>query len=95
MRAKEGASLAADLRRNARSIERITARIEKRMPEVVRGHHASLRRRLDELLEGRLAPDADLTRERELLLDPATYEARSTRSMRLPGALLRALRFTL
>jgi predicted Zn-dependent protease len=37
----------------------------------------------------------DLTRERELLLDPSTYEARSTRSMRLPGALLRALRFTL
>ncbi|HJQ62548.1 MAG TPA: metallopeptidase TldD-related protein, partial [Burkholderiales bacterium] len=37
----------------------------------------------------------DLTRERELLLDASTYEARSTRSARLPGALLRALRFTL
>jgi predicted Zn-dependent protease len=37
----------------------------------------------------------DFTRERELLLDTSTYEARSTRSMRLPGALLRALRFTL
>jgi len=37
----------------------------------------------------------DLTRERELLLDPSTYEARSTRSARLPGALLNALRFTL
>ncbi|MGQ0751358.1 MAG: TldD/PmbA family protein [Betaproteobacteria bacterium] len=37
----------------------------------------------------------DLTRERELLLDASTYEARSTRSMRLPGALLGALRFTL
>ena len=37
----------------------------------------------------------DLTRERELLLDSSTYEARSTRSMRLPGALLRALKFTL
>ena len=37
----------------------------------------------------------DFTRERELLLDSSTYEARSTRSMRLPGALLRALRFTL
>jgi predicted Zn-dependent protease len=37
----------------------------------------------------------DLTRERELLLDASTYEARSTRSMRLPGALLGALKFTL
>jgi predicted Zn-dependent protease len=37
----------------------------------------------------------DLTRSRELLLDPSTYEARSTASARLPGALLRSLRFTL
>ncbi|MGH2616536.1 MAG: TldD/PmbA family protein [Thermomicrobiales bacterium] len=37
----------------------------------------------------------DLTRERQLLLDPATYGERSTAAARLPGALLRALRFTL
>lgn len=36
-----------------------------------------------------------LTHERELLLDPSTYDARSTRSARLPGALLSGLRFTL
>ncbi len=36
-----------------------------------------------------------LTREREFLLDPSTYEERSTASARLPGALLRGLRFTL
>lgn len=36
-----------------------------------------------------------LTRERELLLDPSTYGERSTSSMRLPGALLSSLRFTL
>ncbi|MDX1374569.1 MAG: metallopeptidase TldD-related protein [Burkholderiales bacterium] len=36
-----------------------------------------------------------LTLERELLLDPSTYESRSTASALLPGALLRALRFTL
>ena len=36
-----------------------------------------------------------LTRERELLLDPSTYEMRSTASARLPGALLGALRLTL
>jgi predicted Zn-dependent protease len=37
----------------------------------------------------------DLTRERELLLDPSTYGERSTASARLPGVLLRAMRFTL
>ena len=37
----------------------------------------------------------DLTREREMLLDPSTYGARSSASARLPGALLSALRFTL
>lgn len=36
-----------------------------------------------------------LTRERELLLDPSTYEGRSTASAWLPGALLAGLRFTL
>jgi predicted Zn-dependent protease len=36
-----------------------------------------------------------LTRRRELLPDPSTYGARSTSSARLPGALLRSLRFTL
>ncbi|MFN0304335.1 MAG: metallopeptidase TldD-related protein [Burkholderiales bacterium] len=37
----------------------------------------------------------DLTVEREMLLDPSTYDARSTSSARLPGILLEALRFTL
>ncbi len=37
----------------------------------------------------------DLTKEREMLLDPSTYDARSTSSARLPGLLLKALRFTL
>jgi len=37
----------------------------------------------------------DLTRSRELLLDPSTYGERSTASARLPGALLRSLKFTL
>lgn len=36
-----------------------------------------------------------LTRERELLIEAGTYGARSTGSMRLPGALLRELTFTL
>ena len=37
----------------------------------------------------------DLTRERELLPDPSTYGERQTSSARLPGALLKQLRFTL
>jgi predicted Zn-dependent protease len=37
----------------------------------------------------------ELTRGRELLPDPATYGERSRGSERLPGALLKALRFTL
>ena len=37
----------------------------------------------------------DLTRERELLIDPSTYGARSTRSARLPGALVDDFAFTL
>lgn len=36
-----------------------------------------------------------LTREREMLLDTGTYGSRSTRSMRLPGALVKDLRFVL
>jgi predicted Zn-dependent protease len=45
----------------------------------------------------RLLGDAlvDLTRERELLPDPSTYGERQTSSVRLPGALVSALRFTL
>ncbi len=37
----------------------------------------------------------DLTRERELLIDANTYGARSTRSARLPGALIDDFAFTL
>ena len=38
---------------------------------------------------------AGLTRGTEMLLDPSTYGERSTASARLPGALLKSLRFTL
>ena len=37
----------------------------------------------------------DLTSTAELMLDSSTYDERSTSSMRLPGALLSSLRFTL
>ena len=52
--------------------------------------------RFDDTLYRMLGENLEaLTVERELLLDPSTYEGRSTASARLPGALLRALRFTL
>lgn len=52
--------------------------------------------RFDDTLYRMLGSElVDLTRERELLPDASTYEQRSTASARLPGALLRALRFTL
>jgi predicted Zn-dependent protease len=37
----------------------------------------------------------DLTRERDFLPDPSTYGERQSASVRLPGALTAALRFTL
>ena len=38
---------------------------------------------------------AALTTERDLLMSTDTYEARSTRSMRLPGAIVEDFRMTL
>ncbi|MBN2442650.1 MAG: hypothetical protein JXJ04_14945 [Spirochaetales bacterium] len=37
----------------------------------------------------------DLTRQRSHIIDPSTYEERSTSSMRLPGALVKDFNFTL
>ena len=70
MRKVEGAALESDLRKHAAACGKIVVRIEKRMPTVVRGHQANLRRRVDELLEGRgrLEPH-DLAREVALLAD--------------------------
>jgi predicted Zn-dependent protease len=52
--------------------------------------------RFDDTLYRMLGENLEaLSAERELLLDPSTYEGRSTASAWLPGALLAALRFTL
>jgi uncharacterized protein (TIGR00255 family) len=70
MREREGAALARDLRRSAKSIAALVQRIAKRMPQVVRAHHEALKQRVGELLEGRAAPaDAELARELALLAD--------------------------
>ena len=70
MREAEGRALGADLKKNRQLLERHTDAIEKRMPVVVREHHAALRRRVEELLgsRGSLAP-ADLAREVALVAD--------------------------
>lgn len=70
MRASEGRALATDLRKNARALAQLAARIGKRMPRVVRAHHAALAKRVQDLLGGR-TPVAreDLAREVALLAD--------------------------
>jgi len=77
MRASEGRSLLADLRKNTRAISDLVAGIEARMPQVVREHHENLRKRLALLLDGASGgPSAraavrpeDLARELALLAD--------------------------
>lgn len=52
--------------------------------------------RFDDSLYGMLGENLqDLTQQREFLPDPSTYGERSTASERLPGILLKSLRFTL
>lgn len=80
MREREGKHLAADLERNARAIARVAAKIEKRMPAVVRAHHEALKRRINDLLEGRpVVQDADLARELALLADRMDVSEELTR----------------
>ena len=43
MREREGAATKKDLQKHAAAIERVVARIDKRMPKVVRGHQQQLR----------------------------------------------------
>jgi uncharacterized protein (TIGR00255 family) len=70
MRATEGKSLLADMKKNSKGIEGLVAAIEKRMPAVVREHHENLKKRVEELLGGRQAvrPE-DLARELALIAD--------------------------
>lgn len=70
MRTREGAALTAELQRILAQLRALAARIEKRMPQVVRAHKSALHKRVRELLgdAARLAP-ADLARELALLAD--------------------------
>jgi uncharacterized protein (TIGR00255 family) len=70
MRAAEGAAIEADLKRNADAIAKLVARVEKRMPRVVRAHHEALKKRVAELMGDAAAADPkDLAREIALLAD--------------------------
>jgi uncharacterized protein (TIGR00255 family) len=70
MRAVEGRALAEDLRGNLGALAVLIARIEKRMPKVVRQQQKNLRGRVEELLgpSSELSP-GDLARELALLAD--------------------------
>jgi uncharacterized protein (TIGR00255 family) len=70
MRTAEGMALAADLRRNAAELEKLAARIQKRMPSIVRGHRTALAKRVQALLGGKVpVTGADLAREVALQAD--------------------------
>jgi len=69
MRQTEGDALLADLRRHAKGLAGIVARMDKRMPKVVRTHQENLRRRVRELLDGAAVSETDLAREIALIAD--------------------------
>jgi uncharacterized protein (TIGR00255 family) len=70
MRDREGGAMKADLVRNAKAVQRIVARIAKRMPGVVRNHQATLRTRVQDLMgTGSVVPPEDLAREIALIAD--------------------------
>lgn len=80
MRAVEGQSLLADLKKNAAAIGKIVARIEKRMPKVVKEHHATLLKRINDLLDGRaVIESSELPRELALLADRMDVSEELTR----------------
>jgi uncharacterized protein (TIGR00255 family) len=70
MREAEGRHLRSDLERNASAIEKVVARIAKRMPQAVLAHQKKLHERVEELIAGRGAVQAeDLAREIALIAD--------------------------
>jgi uncharacterized protein (TIGR00255 family) len=70
MRELEGAATRRDLERNAAAIARVVARIEKRMPKVVKAHQQALHARVQELLgDASSLQPADLSREIALIAD--------------------------
>lgn len=89
MREREGASLGADLKKNSAAIEKVKARLEKRMPKALLEHHKHLHERVEELLahgarksaSGRSVSieGADLAREIALIADKMDVSEEFTR----------------
>jgi len=70
MREREGEAMAEDLKRNCARLAKLVSLVEGRMPELVGEHHASLQRRVEELMGGgRRVDEQDLAREMALLAD--------------------------
>jgi len=70
MREAEGAAILADLEKHAGATAKLVAKIEKRMPAVVKAHQKNLEKRVGELLVGRQTiQSADIAREVALLAD--------------------------
>ena len=70
MRTKEGAELAADLGGYSGELRALRAKIDERMPVVVKGHADTLAERVSKLLENERQLEAtDLAREVALLAD--------------------------
>jgi len=70
MREVEGAAIGADLAKHAAATKAIVAKVERRMPTVVKTHQKNLEKRVGELLGDRQAvQSADVAREVALLAD--------------------------
>jgi len=68
-REAEGSSMELDLRKNLAVVERLRARITKRMPGVVKARQRDLSKRVATLIEERGSLDKDLAREVSILAD--------------------------
>jgi uncharacterized protein (TIGR00255 family) len=80
MREREGVALEGDLRKNARALAQLAARIEKRMPRVVRASHLALAKRVKALLgDSQALARNDLAREVALLADKLDVSEELTR----------------
>lgn len=68
-REEEGESLGRDLEKNLSAVDKLRARIEKRMPGVIKARQADLHRRINLLMEEHGPVEGDLAREISIMAD--------------------------
>ena len=68
-REEEGESLGRDLEKNLSAVDKLRARIEKRMPGVVKARQADLHRRINLLMKEHGPVEGDLAREISIMAD--------------------------